>query len=113
MSKDALISAGVTAVIVGGAFLIPSDKIDVQTFQDEVVSRTGKPLQLPRDTENIEVHVYESKEGHGWQAIEYGTTTIDGRTYRQWRSFGKGPEADARSFDWRLLDEYAASSTKP
>lgn len=103
----------ISVALLGAAYLLPADRLNVEQFQDEVVERTGKPLQLPRDAENTEVHVYETKAGHGWQAYEYGTTTIDGRTYRQWRSYGKGPEAVERSFDWMTLDEYVASTTKP
>lgn len=115
------------------AFLVNDQKQPEQTdlakvvfMQEEAVKQYGRPIQVKDDVAseiveeqligeklppNVRVDVYETKKGWGYQAIEYGTTTINGRTFRQWRSFGTGPEAESRTWDWTTIDEYIASST--
>jgi hypothetical protein len=97
-------------------------------LQEEAVKQFGRPIQVKKDGDtpesvkvrdligtdlppNTQVDVYETKQGWGYQVIEYGTTTDKGRTFRQWRSTGYGAEAADRTWDWKTIDEYVASST--
>ena len=101
-----LILAGILAVI-GGATIVGLDSKTVTTKEDAIVTQIenvkaveGKYKHFKEGelAPNTRVDEYVSPEGAGYQVIE---TSPDGK---QIRSYGVGPEAIKRSFDWRDIE---------
>lgn len=56
----------------------------------------------------IEMHEYLGPKGAGYQAYIYKQDATGNRLVK---SFGEGPEATSRSFDWRPLTSTTATTT--
>lgn len=99
--------AGAAAVaIIGGGSLFASK--DIETRQELHKLQTGKYEQFQKDElkKGTIVSEYVAADGPGYQVIEE-EVRADG-VYQ--RSYGKGPEAQRRAYDWKLIN---ATSTQP
>ena len=93
--------------------VVSKDEIKVETKAEEIEItqeahkvETGK-YEYREKRDGIEIHEYQSSLGYGYQVFEEELRK-DG-TYK--RSYGKGPEAEARSYDWVKLPEALPATT--
>lgn len=100
-----LILAGLAVAVIGGATVVGLNSTTTKedtiiTAEQNVKNADGKykHYKLNELAPNTRVDEYVSPEGPGYQVIE---TSADGK---QIRSYGVGPEATSRSFDWRDIE---------
>lgn len=81
----------------------PVDVLEVVPMKQD-----GKYTQFSKDEwkANTIVNEYESEDGKGYQVIEW-EARADGSYIR---SYGEGPEAVQRSYDWVKVDGVATST---
>ena len=94
-------------VALGGETILNAKVEAINKVKDDFTKEGAyRQYQKGEIDPNAYVHEYKSDAGVGYQIFEE-ETRADG-LYR--RSYGEGTEAEARSFDWKLVEPIATST---